>query len=414
MTPWDPASWHPAVKSLARMLVAKPCAKLLEIALGVVARGRPVRIGTLNAKGRLSIVISYIEPYLRSLEVEGVVDPWVIVINPGRCPNEQLTAMYGRRVSLIDDRRPYLRAVLKLIHRVLVGGRSVMGVRLRSGHGPQFWEAWREGKPSLRFTKSEEASGRELLRDMGIPPGTPHVCLILRDAAYYQQFLTPDGRARGLNREAASDTHHRNPPLAHYLPMATSVAAQGMFVLRMGQVVGEPLPPFLHPNIFDYASKYRSPFGDIYVAATCKFMVSGASGLTWVASAFDRPVVLTDSYVMSGGFAFRPGDIFIPATFRRVGDQRFLTFREMLEAKSRYTFIGNCEQDGVELVHNTPAEIMAVVDEMNRRLDGTWVAGPEDEELQARFKAVYPRWSESHGMPGRIGADFLRAHADLL
>ena len=80
----------------------------------------------------------------------------------------------------------------------------------------------------------------------------------------------------------------------------------------------------------------------------------------------------------------------------------------------RYTYESNCHRDGIELVHNTPEEIAAVVHEMNERLDGTWQPTDEDEELHRRFDALYSPGHYGYGMPGKIGTLFLRQYKDLL
>ncbi|MFM8777023.1 MAG: hypothetical protein ACKOEH_09130, partial [Actinomycetota bacterium] len=70
----------------------------------------------------------------------------------------------------------------------------------------------------------------------------------------------------------------------------------------------------------------------------------------------------------------------------------------------------------IELVKNTSLEIANVVDEMNARIDGTWVETKEDIELQRRYQELIvkhsnkPEWNGG----GRIGAQFLRDNQDLL
>ena len=43
------------------------------------------------------------------------------------------------------------------------------------------------------------------------------------------------------------------------------------------------------------------------------------------------------------------------------------------------------EENGIELIENTPEEIAAAVLEMEARLNGRWETTEEDEELQKRF-----------------------------
>ena len=400
------------LRYLAAFSALLPCALALYVGLRIADLWRPVRMGTLNPKGRISIMVSYIDPYLRQLQSMGL-KTILIVINPGACPNSQLAAMYARVVWLIDDRHPWLRRVMQVTYRAFVVGSS-MDARLRAGYMREFRNVW-QASPALSFTAQEQAAGRALLARLGLTPSAPYVCWGVREAAYYRQFLDPGARRRAqyLNTEADEDTYIRNPPLGNYLPMLTQCAEQGLYVVRMGQVVGAQLPSGLHPNVVDYAAKHRSPFGDIYLLATCKFAVSGGAGLWNVVSAFNRPVVLTDSYFLQ----YRPlrqGDLFIPKMVWLIAEKRFLTFKEMLTAHMRYTYASNCRRDGVELLHSTPGQIAAVVREMNERLDGTWCETEEDQELQRRFSSLYTPDQYGYGMPGRIGAEFLRQHAELL
>ena len=72
------------------------------------------------------------------------------------------------------------------------------------------------------------------------------------------------------------------------------------------------------------------------------------------------------------------------------------------------------EEDGIELIENTPEEIESLAIEMDERLKGTWHTTYEDEELQKRFWDVFPK-SELHGeIKSRIGSEFLRENRDML
>ena len=68
---------------------------------------------------------------------------------------------------------------------------------------------------------------------------------------------------------------------------------------------------------------------------------------------------------------------------------------------------------GLELIENTPEEILAATIEMDERLNGTWESTEEDEALQMRFWAlIVPEKLKSHDL--RIGAEYLRQNEDLL
>lgn len=410
-------TWDRRLKRAVRAAVLSPlgwvCSPLLHALLWAMARGRPVRIGRLNGKGRISVMISYIEPFMRQLQLDGVQRPYVVIIDPGRVPNEQLAAMYRRVLFLADDRHPWLRRLFLVMFHLLDTVDSPAVVRLSSGVTRASRDAWEAGTPVLQFTPEERARGEALRRSLGVPEGGSHVCFGLREDAYYAQFRTGEARERRNNREALTDYSVRNPDLRDYVPMARQCAAVGHRVIRMGSVVGRAFPCEGEPGIVDYASTSRTPFGDVYLLATCRFVVAGGAALWWFAGAFNQPVVHTDSYFLP----FRPvrsGNLFIPVTLWLIEERRLLTFAEMLDLDNDITNTQNLRRFGLELVHNTPDEICAVVREMEDRLAGAWTSNALDEELQTRFNALYRPGHMGFHMPGRIGAEFLRQHSDLL
>ena len=107
-------------------------------------------------------------------------------------------------------------------------------------------------------------------------------------------------------------------------------------------------------------------------------------------------------------------NLFIPKKFWSISETRFLTFREVIESFDRYTYKNSRTEYGVELVHNTPAEISGVAREMTERLRGTWRTTEEDEQLQRRFVALAGPNHTGYGLSARIGAEFLKEHQDLL
>ena len=85
---------------------------------------------------------------------------------------------------------------------------------------------------------------------------------------------------------------------------------------------------------------------------------------------------------------------------------------------SRYTRAYFAEKNPVprpiELINNTQQQIVDVVEEMEKRLDGTWKNNEEDDELQKRFWSHFES-SNKHGIiRSKIGAKFLRENKDLL
>ena len=92
-------------------------------------------------------------------------------------------------------------------------------------------------------------------------------------------------------------------------------------------------------------------------------------------------------------------------------ENRLATVGEMVAMGDSFSDERHQERLGVRLVKNTAEEILAACDEMEARLNGTWVTTEEDEILQKKYWDLICD-SGHHG--GRIGAQFLRDNQDLL
>ena len=99
--------------------------------------------------------------------------------------------------------------------------------------------------------------------------------------------------------------------------------------------------------------------------------------------------------------------------FRWKRDGRLLTFKELAEPPYAHREAAEaCAAGGMEFIDNSPDEIADLVTEMLEQLDGTLEYTREDEEMQARYRALYhPVYG---GNLTRIGRAFLRKHRALL
>ena len=265
------------------------------------------------------------------------------------------------------------------------------------------YDAFNNIPSQLAFTEEEEIKGERLLQHMGIKLGAPFVCFHARDKMY-------------LNLEYSNDcTYHdyRDCDIQNYLAAAEYLASRGIPALRMGSIVEFALPKS-SPGIIDYAKRHRTDFGDIFLSAKCKFFLGNTAGICCLRWIFKKPSAFAN-LPHSGMPPFFKGDLFIVKKPWLVGCKRFLTFREVFEngidewPRSELFIEGD-----IELVENTSHEICALAKEMNARIDGTWVSTEEDEELQARYRSLFPPDHPAIGFPSRMGAEFLRQNQELL
>jgi putative glycosyltransferase (TIGR04372 family) len=270
---------------------------------------------------------------------------------------------------------------------------------------PNAYYEFNNTERNLYFTDAEEEEGKRLLKKMGISENSWFVCFHSRDPAYLSTQFKFD----------SSYHDFRDCDIKNYLKAAKYITDSGGFAVRVGSVVAEKLPDMKNPRIIDYASYYRTDFGDIYLPAKCKFFLGSSAGLLCVPYIFHVPVAMANYIPMSVAPSPRKGDLFIPMKIWSVKEKRFLTFREILESGvADYLYSEQYAEAGVTPVENTADEILDLAIEMNERLDGAFETTEEDEELQKKFHSLFKPHHHCYGTPVRIGTKFLRENKELL
>jgi putative glycosyltransferase (TIGR04372 family) len=260
--------------------------------------------------------------------------------------------------------------------------------------------------PHLSFTESEEKLGKIKLESMGIQSDALFICFIGRDPKYLQMIYS----------ESDFSYHdYRNTDVKNYLLATEEMANRGYYAIRMGSAVAESLASN-NPGIIDYATNgQRSEFMDIYLGAKCHFFISVGTGIDEIPEIFRRPTLYVNVVPLENVKSWNRNHIFITKKYWLDKEQRFMTFREIIESGAgRFYETHQFIDMGITLIENTPEEILEVTIEMEERLKGTWVTTDEDEDLQRRFWSLY-KPSELHGkIYSRIGAAFIRKYRTLL
>lgn len=312
--------------------------------------------------------------------------------------NRQLYAMIKRKIPVIDSSNlinfikllvkndPKLWNLNKLLHYS-----SILN-----------YDVFDNGNPQLTFNKDEEIEGKKLLKTMGIED-EPYICFHNRDSAYWDK-----------RRENEVHFHdYRDNDIKNYMLAVKYMNNKGYSAVRMGKIVKEKLET-KSSNIVDYASYFRSDFGDVYVTSKCKFFIGNSSGIVFLPIIQNIPSVLVD--VIPLGFVTSKRDIYIPKKYWYISEKRFLKFSEVLDSKIYRWGIRdyNYSKLGIEVINNTSDEILDVTKEMYSRLNGTWITNEEDNELQNKFRNLYKKGCPAFGNLSRVGAEFLRQNGELI
>jgi len=332
----------------------------------------------------------------------------VFFMEPPIC-NQQLATMWKRVLRVWPH---WMLPSIRRVYRLIPGG-TIHEIGDNTQQDRDVHNLLDRFPPHLKFTAEEEARGAAGLRMMGIPNGTPFVCLIVRDDAYLEAHQSKDW----------SYHNYRDSDIQNYVLAAEELADRGYFVLRMGAKVRESIKSS-HSRVIDYAvNGMRSDFMDIYLAARCEFCISTGTGFDSVPIIFRRPIVFVNLAALGYLYTFRAQIICITKHHFAVQKNRELTLSEIFTNGVGFSLrTSDYESKDVLLVENTPEEICDVVVEMVERLQGTWHQEPNDDALQRRFWKIYPADAHDayqdrplHGeIRSSIGSQFLRVNGEFL
>lgn len=281
------------------------------------------------------------------------------------------------------------------------------------------WELYLKHESVFYFTESEKKLGDELLQEMGITKNDWFVCVFARDNAYLAQTY-PTWEFDSVNSYRDSDIETLNPSIQYILD-------KGGFVIRLGKVVAKAMS-FKHPRVIDYPlSKWREGYNgdllDLYMQYRAKFVLSSStSGATDVCSLFGTPYCGANM-PFNYNITYK-NSISIPQKFRKLNHTEFISlnewidllqikhtpqeqeFREGIEDTYGDTFF--FKNNNLEIINNSPEEILELVKEMFERLEGSFTQTEQDKQLQEKYQNINATYILSKDSKNPIGREFLR------
>tara|TARA_Y100000590_G_scaffold469825_1_gene660000 strand:- start:2446 stop:3591 length:1146 start_codon:yes stop_codon:yes gene_type:complete len=373
----------------------------------IVVMLRPIqliRFGPLRSE-RIGHFSKDTEIYLCQLDEKILSSkPFDIFYYKSPISNRQLKKMWDRILHVSR-----IAKVFESVFRILPGGRHHLDPISNVAIDSQGLIA--RTQPHLFFTPEEEEKGQKTLREWGIPKDAQFICFQSRDSKYLEEKLPV------LQKDRWRYHKYRDSYIHSYIPAIDALVQEEYYGFRMGSVAKETLK-INNPRIIDYASNgYRTDFMDIYLASKCKFFIGDTVGFNNVPIIFRRPFAFVN-YIPMIPQSWSAGSLFIPKKLWVRNENRFLTFREILDPRAEMLFDQNkqYEKHGIEVIDNSPEEIAALSIEMDKRLKGTWHASDEDDELQERLLSIMSKskFGNNNLTNTIMGAEFLRHNKNLL
>ena len=351
--------------------------------------------------GRIGHLAAEPDSFLKSRALGELPErKWFFTAPRGSVANEHLLGYWSRHLPIV--RQPaacaFLRALSALGLMRFDAGRYVLWL----AHSQEIFRInarWDGRAPLLGQREDDLRWGDEMLEALGIPRGAWFACVHAREGGF-----SPQDEA----------THaHRNGSIAALFPSMREIVGRGGWCVRVGDPTTRALEPA--PGVIDYAHHpLREARLDVLLCARARFFLGNSSGLALVSSVFGVPCALANMVPVSA-LGVMPFDLSVPKLYRRRDDGRNLRFDEMFGTPAaNFRFAQQYVRAGIDLVENTADEILELVSEMCDRMEGRPGTGPEDERRQRQFMSLLRPGDYGYGAASRIGAGFLRRHANLL
>ena len=298
--------------------------------------------------------------------------------------NEQLYKMIKRRAVVHE-------VTLQEYQALIAQGNTDCGM-LYSGSN-EFWE-FNNIEPQLSFTDEELEEGQQLLDEMGIHKN-PYVCIHDRSSHYLASKFPGNNFSYHNYRDCSID---------NYLKAAEWLTTKGVYVVRMGEVISTPLATE-NPMIIDYATKYRTDFGDAFLPGTCDFFLGCTAGLHLMANIMSRPVAGAN-FVPFDHTPLRKEDVFIHKNlsipFSLIHEIGF----EMIE-NNMATLQEVLQKNNASIEENTSDQILDLTVEMYERLTNTFTPNFESEQLKIKLRSYWKPTARSYGYVCNICSKFV-------
>lgn len=319
----------------------------------------------------------------------------------GEVCNKQAMTMVERHLRV----NPFVKYLWQANKRLPGAEAYIVHIRAREEDSVRDRHGLFERLPvQIDFTPEERRQGQAMVAQMGIPADAKYVCVHVRDALYWKS------RDPGIG----SNSDFRNCDINDFVPAIHALTARGYYVIRIGYPVGGPLE-LNSPKFIDYSLNFRSEFLDLYLAATCHFMISTGSGIDSIAYMFRRPILMCNLAPAAWVFSDKSWIVNLPKLHRRRGSAALMSFAEVMESGVG-DFLNTEQFDDakVDFLNAPPEVIRDAALEMADRVEGVWHDTPDDEARQREFWHLLRNHPLHLKIVGRISTTYLREFSHLL
>ena len=165
--------------------------------------------------------------------------------------------------------------------------------------------------------------GAQALKKLGLPKDAWYVTLHVREPSY-----------RGETYQNTTENWRNANPL-DYLKACEIITRAGGWVFRMGDPSMTPLPSM--PKVIDYAlnDEIRSDWMDVFLGATCRFLIGTGSGYYIIPAFFGVPVMFTNFPGFIQYYGLKSHDLYLPRWLKNNQTDELISFEGNIALQNR-------------------------------------------------------------------------------
>jgi putative glycosyltransferase (TIGR04372 family) len=243
-------------------------------------------------------------------------------------------------------------------------------------------------EPTIDYTGYVRLLNDGVGRDARLPPellGEARRGISARHPAFFERpfvALTLRSKGRGLELHTAL---RDAGPAENYAPAVRWLAENGYHVVPWGEAADafRDIPGVYPLDDVDLDPRVLN----LFVFTACAFFVGQQSGAPVLAGSAGVPCVIVDAFPYSHG-TFRRGDVILFKGLRERDSGRELSLVETYRDHPDLALGYNLDQKRVNVVPNTPEEILDAVQEGAAAVEGRLAPTEEDELLAELFRRL--------------------------
>jgi putative glycosyltransferase (TIGR04372 family) len=270
-------------------------------------------------------------------------------------------------------------------------------------------------EPNLFLTDNEISKGYTLLEKINVPRNINFICIQNRDLVYLNHYY--QRHSQKIYDVDWSHHDYRNSDINNYVLAAENLVSENTYVFFTGvsKITSKKKLP---KQIIEYRhTEIGSDFMDIFLGNQCKFYLCTDSGIAIVPQCFRKPIVFVNFPSIRRIYLHNLDSLVILKKFYSKSKKRLLSFKEVVQIENIVDDFGTQkfkdDYNDIEIIENSPEEIDDAAQEMNQRLEGSWVEKSEDINLQNQFWRIN-RMGSYKSDKLLIGTKFLKKYEHLL